>query len=588
MRFVRLWFVDVLGLLKSLAIPVSELESALAEGVGIDGSSLEGAARLRERDAIAYPGPGDLPAAALAAGLARRADVLRRPAARRRALPRRLAPRAAPRAATRPPSLGYTFQVGPEIEFFLFEDVADSGEPTPLDDGAYFDLTTYDGTQRLPPAGDRVPRADGDPGQGVPPRGVGVPARDRPAPHRRAVDGRRGHDVPHRASRRSRASSACTRRSCPSRASAWPGRGCTCTSRCSRATRNAFHDADALEPLSPLGRSFLAGVLAHAPELTAVTNQWVNSYKRLALGFEAPQQVDWARQGTDSLVRVPVQPARARDRGAHRAALAGPGLQPVPRVRAAARRRAAGHRARLPAASRDGAGRATQRLPQDLREAIDRFERSELARETLGDAICDWIVRNKRARVGRVPARPSPTTSGARCCGCSDAVRDAWIYTEDAELASALSRNARRARLQPAAGDAPTARWCRRPTGRAPAGARRRRGGPGRAGAVRAGRAPARARGPRRGAAGRRARARAPAGDADARRRRRAAGAAVRPGARWTRALARARRRVNGVEEDEVVRVGSLELNLATYQVTIDGEPVSLRLHGVRAAASSS
>src|SRR3954453_22032971 len=143
-RFVRLWFVDVLGVLKSLAVPASELESALEDGVGLDGSALEGAARSRERDVIAYPDPstfGLLPWRD--GGVGRMFCTVREPdgssfaADSRDALQRVLAAVA---------DLGWTVQVGAEIEFFLFADgdVGAGDAPTPLDTGAYFDLTPLD------------------------------------------------------------------------------------------------------------------------------------------------------------------------------------------------------------------------------------------------------------------------------------------------------------------------------------------------------------------------------------------------------------------------------------------------------------
>ena len=120
-RFVRLWFVDVLGLLKSSSIPVSELEQALEEGVGLDGSSLESGTRLFELDVIAHPDPTTFELLPWRPGRRGRADVLRHRPARRDAVARRLARGAAPPARARSAELGYTFQVGPEIEFFLFE-----------------------------------------------------------------------------------------------------------------------------------------------------------------------------------------------------------------------------------------------------------------------------------------------------------------------------------------------------------------------------------------------------------------------------------------------------------------------------------
>jgi glutamine synthetase len=173
---------------------------------------------------------------------------------------------------------------------------------------------------------------------------------------------------------------------------------------------NAFYSEAPDEPLSELGRSFLAGVLAHARELAAVTNQWVNSYKRLAAGFEAPEHVDWAREGVSSLVRVPSN--RPGKEEAARIELRSPDPACNPYLTFALLL-AAGLRGiergyQLPAetnSNRSGAhspaGSVGQharpnRLPEDLREAIDAFDASELVRETLGDTITDWYVRNKR------------------------------------------------------------------------------------------------------------------------------------------------------------------------------------------------
>jgi glutamine synthetase len=161
---------------------------------------------------------------------------------------------------------------------------------------------------------------------------------------------------------------------------------------------NAFHSPDAEQPLSPLGRAFLAGVLAHGAELCAVTNQWVNSYKRLANGFEAPQHVSWTRYGRSALVRVPS--LRRHRPSAARIELRSPDPATNPYL-SFALVLAAGLRGiergyELKAETVDEPGPAVRRLPGDLAEATDLFEASELARETLGDRLCDWYVLNKR------------------------------------------------------------------------------------------------------------------------------------------------------------------------------------------------
>src|ERR671914_327015 len=259
-RFVRLWFVDVLGLLKSLAIPASELEAALEEGVGLDGSALEGSARMQERDVIAHPDPRTFQMLPWRPGslVARMFCDVRMPDGTPFAGDSRSALRRVLRQAA---DLGFTFQVGAEIEFFLFAEPAAGELPRPLDDGAYFDLTPLDAasmadavtTFRL--AVKEVAREDG------------LHATFMPKP----LDQHSGSGM-------------------HLHLSLFEG------------DRNAFYGDG---PLSDLGRAFLAGVLAHAGELAAVTNQWVNSYKRLATGFEAPEQVCWTRHGRSAPARVP-------------------------------------------------------------------------------------------------------------------------------------------------------------------------------------------------------------------------------------------------------------------------------------------
>jgi glutamine synthetase len=396
-RFVRLWFVDVLGVLKSLAVPVSELETALAEGVGIDGSSLEGTARLRERDAIAFPDPATFQVLPWRPGslVARMFCDVRLPEGAPYPSDSRQALR---RALDHAASLGYTFQVGPEIEFFLFGEVTGSGEPKPLDDGAYFDLTTFDG------GSDFRRRAIEYVEQ------MGIPVK---ASHHELSASQHEIDL-HHTDALSMADAVTTFRICvkevarelgvhatfmPKPSERLAGSGMHLHLSLFDANGNPFYSGDPLEPLSPLGQSFLAGVLAHADEITAVTNQWVNSYKRLACGFEAPQRIDWARQGTDSLVRVPSNrpdretaariELRSPDPGCNPylafALLLAAGLQGIER----------GYQLPEEADGRPAEGSA--RLPRDLREAIELFDASPLAREALGDVMCDWIVRNKRA-----------------------------------------------------------------------------------------------------------------------------------------------------------------------------------------------
>jgi glutamine synthetase len=162
--------------------------------------------------------------------------------------------------------------------------------------------------------------------------------------------------------------------------------------------RNAFHDADPAEPLSPAGRAFLAGVLAHAGELTAVTNQWINSYRRLATGFEAPEFVSWTRRGASALVRVPSRRPGRAEGARFELRSPDPSCNPymVLALVLAAGLRGIERGYELQAESIDDDAAGAPRLPLDLREATDLFDESDLARETLGDRLCDVFVANKR------------------------------------------------------------------------------------------------------------------------------------------------------------------------------------------------
>jgi glutamine synthetase len=368
---------------------VSELEPALEEGVGLDGSAMEGGARVRERDVIAYPDPGTfglLPWRDHEVG--RMFCTVRRPdggpyaADSRSALTRVLSAAA---------DLGWTAQVGAEIEFFLFADDADAERPRPLDDGAYFDLTPLDeGSDFRRRTIDHLEQ-------------LGIPVK---ASHHEVAPSQHEIQLTH-TDALSMADAITTFRLAvkevanelgvfatfmPKPLEHHAGSGMHLHLSLFAGERNAFHDRD--EPHSPLGRQFLAGVLAHAGELTLLTNQWVNSYKRLVNGFEAPSHVLWTRTGGAGLVRVPS--SRPERESAARIELRSPDPGANPYLCLAL----------VLAAGLRGIERGYQlgpeedegtRLPSDLREATGAFEASELARDTLGDSLVDLIVRNKRA-----------------------------------------------------------------------------------------------------------------------------------------------------------------------------------------------
>ena len=183
---------------------------------------------------------------------------------------------------------------------------------------------------------------------------------------------------------------------------------------------NAFHDPGDQHGLSKVGKAFIAGLLRHAREITAVTNQWVNSYKRLSERYEAPVYVCWARNNRSALVRVPPTKKGKESSTTHRVPLARPRVQPVPGVLGDARRGTAGHRGGLrPSARgdeqhlRDDAGGARRRghlgrCRTSLGEAIDVMEGSELVADALGEHVFDYFIRNKRSEWADYRAQVTP------------------------------------------------------------------------------------------------------------------------------------------------------------------------------------
>ncbi len=400
-RFVRLWFVDVLGLLKSVAIPVAQLERALEEGVGLDGSSLEGVVRRHERDVIAVPEPLTFQILPWRSGscVARMFCAVRTPEGAPFAADSR---HALKRVTAQAADLGYAFLAGAEIEFFLFDAdaSADEGarEPRPLDRGSYFDLTPLDtGSDFRRRVIEHLER-------------MGIPVK---ASHHEVAPSQHEVDLEHDDAL-STADAITTFRLAvkevareagvfatfmPKPLNDEYGSGLHLHLSLAGAGRNLFFDDDPDAPLSDLGRSFLAGVLAHAREITAVTNQWVNSYKRLVPGAEAPETTTWTRHGRSSLVRVPS--GRPGSEAAARIELRSPdpGCNPYLALALVLGAGLRGIERDYQLAAEDEPSVAAPPLPQDLREAVAAFAESELVRDVLGDRLCDAFLRNKAAEL---------------------------------------------------------------------------------------------------------------------------------------------------------------------------------------------
>src|SRR5207248_3593884 len=305
-RFIRLWFTDVLGQLKSFAITPAELESAFAEGMTFDGSAIDGFSRVQESDMLAFPDPntfGLLPWSDDAPVARMFCDICDLDGAPFAGDPRHVLRRALDRTREK----GFTFYAGPDMEYFYFATPDDpSKEPVPLDKGSYFDLTASD------VASDLRKRTI------LTLEHLGIPVRythheDSPSQHEidlRYTDALTMADnvmtfklvVKEVALERGAYATFM-----PKPLAGVQGSGMHTHFSLFEGDTNAFYDPGDEFHLSKVAKGFIAGLLRHAREITAVTNQWVNSYKRLivAPGNEAPVYVAWARNNRSALVRVP-------------------------------------------------------------------------------------------------------------------------------------------------------------------------------------------------------------------------------------------------------------------------------------------
>jgi glutamine synthetase len=403
-RFIRLWFTDVLGVLKGFAITIDELEGALEEGMGFDGSSIQGYARIDESDMIAKPDPTTfkiLPWRPKENAVGRMfADIYEPDGTPYKGDPRWVLKRNLKKAE----DLGYTFYVGPELEYFYFK--SSEGKPEILDEGGYFDLTPLDVATELRRETILTLEA----------LGVHVEySHHEVAPSQHEIDLRYAEAL-------TMADHAMTYRLVVKQiamkhgvyATFMPkpifkqnGSGMHTHQSLFKGNKNAFFDPKDEFHLSKLAKSYIAGILKHSKEITSITSQWVNSYKRLVPGYEAPVYISWARRNRSALVRVPMyKPGKEK---ATRIEFRSPDPACNPYL-AFAVMLAAGLKGiekgyELPApveedifemseASRKKHG--IDSLPGSLAEAIQLTEKSELVRETLGDHIFEKFIENKK------------------------------------------------------------------------------------------------------------------------------------------------------------------------------------------------
>ena len=414
-KFIRLWFTDVLGFLKGFAISPSELEGALEEGMGFDGSSIEGFARIEESDMITKPDPDTFEILPWRTGeeysVARMFCDIYEPSGKpfegdpRFVLKRNLA---------KAKELGFTYNVGPELEYFYFKD---SKTPEPLDNGGYFDLVPLDVAQDL--RRDTIFTLQA--------LGITVEySHHEVAPSQHEIDLRYTDAL-------TMADNVMTYRLVvkeiarkhgvyatfmPKPIFGINGSGMHVHQSLFKGDKNAFFEKSEKYHLSNTGKAYTAGILKHAPEITAITSQWVNSYKRLVPGYEAPVYICWAQMNRSALVRIPMyKPGKEK---ATRIEYRSPDPSCNPylafSVMLAAGLEGITKKYKLSEPANDNiyhmseeekAKAGINSLPEDLLEAIKIAEKSKLIKECLGDKLFEYFIRNKKMEWNEYKAQVS-------------------------------------------------------------------------------------------------------------------------------------------------------------------------------------
>lgn len=407
-KFIKLWFTDILGFLKSFSVPKEEIEKAFAEGIGFDGSSIEGFVRIDESDMVAIPDPTTfaiLPWRPKEKGVARVfCDIVTPDGKPFEGDPRYTLKKNLDKAK----KMGFIYYVGPELEYFYFKD-ANSTEV--LDKGGYFDLIPRD--EALDLRRETVLFCEA--------LGMRIEySHHEVAPSQHEIDMRYEDAL-------TMADNVMTYRLVvkevayrqgvyatfmPKPLFGENGSGMHTHMSLFKGKRNAFFDPKGQYNLSQNARYFIGGLLKYAPEFTAITCQWVNSYKRLVPGYEAPVYLSWAQRNRSDLIRIPMyKPGkeeatriefRSPDPACNpyltfsvmlAAGLAGmeEKIEPPDPVEANVYKMSAEERER----------RGIKQLPGSLSEAIQLTEKSKLVREALGDHVFDHFIENKKVEWDR-------------------------------------------------------------------------------------------------------------------------------------------------------------------------------------------
>ena len=401
-RYIRLWFTDVLGFLKGFTITVDELPRAMGDGMGFDGSSIEGFARIEESDMIARPDPSTfaiLPWEDKEPVARMFCDIYMPSGKPFAGDPRYILKKNLERAV----KLGFTYYVGPELEYFYFNNPKNT---IVLDKGGYFDLTPLDVAQSV-----RNETVSALEDLGI----IVEYSHHEVASSQHEIDLRYSDAL-------AMADNVMTYRLVAKEiaqakglhASFMPkpvfginGSGMHVHQSLFKGSSNAFFDKKEKYHLSKVAKHFIAGLLKHAPEITSVTNQWVNSYKRLVPGYEAPVYICWAQMNRSALIRVPMyKPGKEKaTRMEYRvpdpacnpylafSVMLAAGLEGIEK----------GYALGEPAndniyhmTDEQRARAKINSLPEDLLEAIKVTEKSELVKKALGDELFHFFIRNKK------------------------------------------------------------------------------------------------------------------------------------------------------------------------------------------------
>jgi glutamine synthetase len=405
-RFIQLWFTDVLGVPKAFAITPAELENALEEGMTFDGSAIDGFSRVQESDVLAKPDPRTFQILPLQHGdesVARVVcDILSLDGSPFEGDPRNVLRRTLDRAREQ----GYTFFAAPEIEWFYFGDDDPSQPLLTLDRGSYFELTVADLTTELRKRTVLTLEE------------MGIPveySQHEDAPSQHEIDLRHTDAL-------TMADTVMTTRLIvkeiaqaagvyatfmPKPIAGQQGSGMHTHFSLFEGDVNAFHDPGDEHGLSKVAKGFIAGLLRHAPEITAVTNQWVNSYKRLVPGYEAPVHVAWARNNASVVVNVPHSKGGRADSTRIEYRAPDPACNPYLAYACvlSAGLRGVEEGYDLPDEVQENLHDRTpeeltatgvRSLPGNLHDAVELMAGSELVREALGEHVFDFFIRNKR------------------------------------------------------------------------------------------------------------------------------------------------------------------------------------------------